>query len=630
MVENAHKHLHKLELDGVQVTEKLRVETIIKSAKQVGPPIFFALLLVVASFLPIFALEGQEGALFTPLAFTKTFAMLVGAILSITLIPILMIFFIKGKIIPEEKNPINRFFQIAYMPLIKLSLRLRYIIVIVSFLFLVISYKLYEKQNWEFMPMMNEQTFMYMPVTPYGLGIDKAKELTQKTDAIIKSFPEVESVFGKAGRADTATDPAPLAMIETIINFKPEEQWREGMTYKKLMEEMDKALQVEGLINSWTYPIRGRIDMLLTGIRTPLGIKLYGNNNEQLAIESLKIEKILQKFEKTLSVSSDKTSNGYYLNITLNSENISRYGITKEDILNTISYGVGGANISTMFEGLERYPITVRYSTDNRGDINDLKQLLIKTKIGYFPLETFATLKYELGASVIKSEKAMNVNFTYITPKNDVSPEEYKDEANNLLSSIKLPDGYYYEWAGQSEYLESAMKTLVYIIPFTLVIVFILIYFALKNMLYTSIIFFTLPLALAGGVWGVYFAHINISVAVIVGFIALLGIAAETSIVMMVYLDEAFVELQKRRTAFTQEQIKETVINGAALRLRPKLMTVFAILGGLIPILYIDGVGNEVMRAIATPMIGGMITSAVLTLLVIPSLFYIIKLKTLK
>ncbi|MDC0932840.1 CusA/CzcA family heavy metal efflux RND transporter [Arcobacteraceae bacterium] len=630
MVENAHKHLHKLELDGIKITEKLRVETIIKSAKQVGPPIFFALLLVVASFMPIFALEGQEGALFTPLAFTKTFAMLVGAILSITLIPILMIFFIKGKIIPEEKNPINKFFQLVYMPLIKLSLRLRYLIVLVSLIFLVVSYKLYEKQNWEFMPMMNEQTFMYMPVTPYGLGIDKAKELTQKTDQIIKSFPEVDTVFGKAGRADTATDPAPLAMIETIINFKPEEQWREGMTYKKLMAEMDKALQVEGLINSWTYPIRGRIDMLLTGIRTPLGIKLYGNNNEQLAIHSLEIEQTLQKFDKTLSVSSDKTSNGYYLNIKLLDENLSRYGITKQDILNTISYGVGGAKISTMYEGLERYPITVRYDTDKRGDINDLNQLLIKTKIGYFPLETFADLKYELGASVIKSEKGMNVNFTYITPKNGVSPKEYKDEANELLKSVKLPTGYYYEWAGQSEYLESAMNTLIYIIPFTLVIVFILIYFALKNMLYTSIIFFTLPIALAGGVWGVYFAHINISVAVIVGFIALLGIAAETSIVMMVYLDEAFVELQRKTKIFTKEQIKDTVINGAALRLRPKLMTVFAILGGLIPILYIDGVGSEVMRAIATPMIGGMVTSAVLTLLVIPSLFYIIKLKSLK
>jgi Cu(I)/Ag(I) efflux system membrane protein CusA/SilA len=630
MVENAHKHLHKLELDGIEVTEKLRVETIIKSAKQVGPPIFFALLLVVASFMPIFALEGQEGALFTPLAFTKTFAMLVGAVLSITLIPILMIFFIKGKIIPEEKNPINRFFQIAYMPLIKLSLKLRYVIVVISILFLGASYKLYNDQNWEFMPMMNEQTFMYMPVTPYGLGIDKAKELTQKTDQIIKSFPEVDTVFGKAGRADTATDPAPLAMIETIINFKPEEQWREGMTYKKLMTEMDKALQVEGLINSWTYPIRGRIDMLLTGIRTPLGIKLYGNSNEQLAIHSLEIEQVLQKFDKTLSVSSDKTSNGYYLNIKLIDENLSRYGITKQDILNTISYGVGGAKVSTMYEGLERYPITVRYDTDKRGDINDLKQLLIKTQVGYFPLDTFANLTYELGASVIKSEKGMNVNFTYITPKDGVSPKEYKDEANKLLKSVKLPAGYYYEWAGQSEYLESAMQTLVYIIPFTLVIVFILIYFALKNMLYTAIIFFTLPLALAGGVWGVHFAHINISVAVVVGFIALLGIAAETSIVMMVYLDEAFVELQKKSKIFTQEQIKQTVINGSALRLRPKLMTVFAILGGLVPILYIDGVGSEVMRAIATPMIGGMVTSAVLTLLVIPSLFYIIKLKNLK
>ena len=630
MVENAHKYLHKLENDGIEVTEKLRVETIIKSAKQVGRPIFFALLLVVASFMPIFALEGQEGALFTPLAFTKTFAMLVGAVLSITLIPILMIFFIKGKIIHEEKNPVNRFFQIVYMPLIKLSLKLRYIIVVISLIFLVVSYKLYEKQNWEFMPMMNEQTFMYMPVTPYGLGIDKAKELTQKTDQIIKSFPEVDTVFGKAGRADSATDPAPLAMIETIITFKPENEWREGMTYKKIMEEMDKALQVEGLINSWTYPIRGRIDMLLTGIRTPLGIKLYGNNNEQLAIHSLEIEQTLQKFDKTLSVSSDKTSNGYYLNVKLNDENLSRYGITKQDILNTISYGVGGAKISTMFEGLERYPITVRFDTDKRGDINDLNQLLIKTKIGHFPLETFASLKYELGASVIKSEKGMNVNFTYITPKNGVSPKEYKDEANKLLKSVKLPDGYYYEWAGQSEYLESAMQTLVYIIPFTLVIIFILIYFALKKMLYTSIIFFTLPLALAGGVWGVYFAHINISVAVIVGFIALLGIAAETSIVMMVYLDEAFVELEKKTKTFTQEQIKQTVINGAALRLRPKLMTVFAILGGLIPILYIDGVGSEVMRAIATPMIGGMVTSAVLTLLVIPSLFYIIKLKNVK
>ena len=419
-------------------------------------------------------------------------------------------------------------------------------------------------------------------------------------------------------------------MIETIINFKPESQWREGMTYKKLMEDMDKALQVEGLINSWTYPIRGRIDMLLTGIRTPLGIKLYGNNNEQLAIKALEIEQKLKSYDKTLSVSSDKTSNGYYLNIKINDENISRYGISKEDILNTISYGVGGAQVSTMYTRLERYPITLRYDASQRGDINDLSQLLVKTKLGYFPLEMFASLKYELGASVIKSEKGMNVNFVYITPKNDVSPKEYKEKADELLKSVKLPIGYYYEWAGQSQYLDSAMQTLIYIIPFTLVIIFILIYFALKNMLYTSIIFFTLPIALAGGVWGIYFAHINISVAVIVGFIALLGIAAETSIVMMVYLDEAFEELEKKVTNISPTDVKNAVINGAALRLRPKLMTVFAILGGLVPILYIEGVGNEVMRAIATPMIGGMVTSAILTLLVIPSIFYIIKLYNIK
>jgi Cu(I)/Ag(I) efflux system membrane protein CusA/SilA len=539
-----------------------------------------------------------------------------------------MVFFIKGKIIPEEKNPINNFFQKLYMPLIHLSLKLRYFIVVLSLVFLVASYQLYKKQNWEFMPMMNEQTFMYMPVTPYGLGIDKAKEITQKTDKIIKSFPEVESVFGKAGRAETATDPAPLAMIETIINFKPQEEWREGMTYKKLMKEMDKALQLQGLINSWTYPIRGRIDMLLTGIRTPLGIKLYGNDNKELAKKALEMEQVLKKFDKTLSVSSDKTNNGYYLNIKIDDESISRYGITKQDILNTISYGVGGAQVSTMYDGLERYPITLRFQATQRGDINDLNQLLIKTKLGHFPLETFATLKYELGASIIKSEKAMNVNFVYITPKSGVSANEYKDKADKLLKSIQLPAGYYYEWAGQSEYLESAMKTLTYIIPFTLVIIFILIYFALNNMLYTSIIFFTLPIALAGGVWGVYFANINISVAVIVGFIALLGIAAETSIVMMVYLDEAFAELKGKTETFTKDHIRRTVINGAALRLRPKLMTVFAILGGLVPILYIEGVGNEVMRAIATPMIGGMVTSAFLTLLVIPALFYIIKLRS--
>ncbi|WP_419763584.1 MAG: efflux RND transporter permease subunit [Arcobacter sp.] len=624
MVENAHKHLQGKE----NISNEERIKIIIKSAKQVGRPIFFALILVVVSFLPIFALTGQEGRLFSPLAFTKSFAMISGAILSITLVPILMIFLIRGKIMDEKKNYINRFFIALYSPLLKLSLRFRYLVVLIFVGTLILAYPVYKKQNWEFMPMMNEQTFMYMPVTPYGIGVDLAKELTQKTDKILKSFPEVDTVFGKAGRADTATDPAPLAMIETIIQFKPQDQWREGMTYKKLMQEMDEKLRVTGLINSWTYPIRGRIDMLLTGIRTPLGIKLYGNDHQNLESIALKIEQKLKKFDKTLSVSSDKINSGYYLNIDLDEEMLSRYGITKNDILSTVSLGVAGAKISTYLDALERYPISLRYETTQREDITSLENLQVKTKLGFQPLKEFASLRYEEGPSVIKSEKALNVNFIYITPKADVSVKEYKDKAQELLKEIKLPSGFYYEWAGQSEYLESAMKKLAYIIPLTFVIIFLLIFFALRNISYTIIIFFTLPFAITGGIFYLDFLNFNISIAVIVGFLALLGVAAETSIVMLVYLHEAMVELKDKCISLDDDKhIFHAIYKGAVLRLRPKLMTLFAILGGLIPIMYIDGVGSEVMQRIAAPMIGGMVSSAFLTLIIIPSIFYIFALK---
>ena len=623
MVENAHKHLQGKE----NISKEERVNIIIDSAKQVGRPIFFALILVVVSFLPIFALSGQEGRLFSPLAFTKSFAMMSGAILSITLVPILMIFLIKGKILKEEENLLNRFFIKLYSPLLHLSLKLKYLIVAIFVGTLVFAVTVYEKQKWEFMPMMNEQTFMYMPVTPYGIGIDLAKELAQKTNMVIKSFPEVESSFAKVGRAQTATDPAPLAMIETIITFKPQNEWREGMTYKKLMEEMDKNLQVNGLINSWTYPIRGRIDMLLTGIRTPLGIKLYGNNHELLETTASKIEQALKKYEGTLSVSADKMNSGYYLNIEINDEMISRYGISKKDVLEVVSLGVGGSQISTYLDKLERYPISLRFETTQREDIKALENLQIKTKLGYQPLRLFADLKYEEGPSVIKSEKALNVNFIYITPKDGFSAKQYKDEANKILKEIKLPDGYYFEWAGQSEYLESAMKKLTYIIPITFMIIFILIYLALKNLTYTFVIFFTLPFALTGGIFYLEYLNFNISIAVIVGFLALLGVAAETSIVMLVYLDEAIKEFYKNKEEFTNNNIVETIYKGAVLRLRPKLMTLFSILGGLIPIMYINGVGSEVMQRIAAPMIGGMVSSTFLTLIIIPAIFYIIILK---
>lgn len=623
MVENAHKHLQ----GKPNLSNEERTEIIIKSAKQVGRPIFFALLLVVVSFLPIFALTGQEGRLFTPLAFTKSFAMISGAILSITVVPILMVFFIRGKIVSEDKNILNKFFIKLYSPLLKLSLRFRYVVVFMFFATIIIAYPVYKKQNWEFMPMMNEHTFMYMPVTPYGLGIDLSKEITQKTNQIIKSFPEVQNVFGKAGRADTATDPAPLAMIETIINFKPQEKWREGMTYKKLMHEMDQKLQLAGLINSWTYPIRGRIDMLLTGIRTPLGIKLYGNNHQKLESVASQIEKKLKTFDKTLSISTDKINSGYYLNIEIDEIMLARYGINKNNILSTISLGVAGAKVSTFLNKLERYPISLRFETAQREDILSLNALQIKTKLGFFPLETFAKLSYEEGPSVIKSEKALNVNFIYITPKTDISAKQYKDEAKILLEDLELPNGFYYEWAGQSEYLESAMQRLLYIIPLTFVIIFILIYFALRNLTYTVIIFFTLPFALTGGVFYLDFLDFNFSIAVIVGFLALLGVAAETSIVMLVYLHEAMSELMNKCIKVEKTHIFHAIYKGAVLRLRPKLMTLFAILGGLIPIMYIDGVGSEVMQRIAAPMIGGMISSAFLTLIVIPSIFFILAIK---
>ena len=626
MVENAHKYLHGKE----NITNEERKEIIIKSAKQVGRPIFFALVLVVVSFFPIFALTGQEGRLFTPLAFTKSFAMMTGAILSITLVPILMIFFIKGKIIGEDKNLLNKFFINLYSPFLKLALKLRYLIIVVFVGTLISSYFVYKKQNWEFMPMMNEQTFMYMPVTPYGIGIDMAKELAQKTNEVIKSFPEVETAFAKVGRAQTATDPAPLAMVETIITFKPQEEWREGMTYKKLMEEMNEKLQVQGLINSWTYPIRGRIDMLLTGIRTPLGIKLYGNDHKTLEETAKKIEQKLKAYNGTLSVASDKVNSGYYLNIKTNDEMISRYGINKSDVLETINLGVGGAQISTFLDKLERYPITLRFEANQREDLTTLENLQIKTELGFQPLRLFAELKYEEGPSVISSEKALNVSFVYITPKDSVSTKQYKDEANQLLKDIELPDGYYFEWSGQSEYLESAMERLTFIIPVTFMIIFILIYLALKNITYTMVIFLTLPFALSGGIFYLEYLNFNISVAVIVGFLALLGVAAETSIVMLVYLDEAIKEMKEKIKEYTNKDLAEAIYKGAVLILRPKLMTLFAILGGLIPIMYINGVGSEVMQRIAAPMIGGMVTSAFLTLIIIPSIFYILEIRNNK
>jgi Cu(I)/Ag(I) efflux system membrane protein CusA/SilA len=625
MIENAHKSIIKLEeKKGASLTKQERYEAIAKSSKVVGRPIFFALSLVVVSFLPIFALSGQEGLLFTPLAYTKTFAMMAGAILSITLVPVLMLYFVKGKILSEHKNPLNRFFIWLYNPIIVYGLKIKYLIIIAVVLALGYMYPLYKGLKWEFMPPLNEQSVMYMPVTPYGISVDQSKMLTQKTDAIIKAFPEVETVFGKGGRANSATDPAPLGMIETIITFKPQSEWRKGMTHKKLMNELEEALQVPGLVNSWTYPIRGRIDMLLSGIRTPLGIKLYGKDADGLQKYGKEIEGVLRTYNKTLSVFADQASAGYYLDIDIDEKALARYNIKKDYLLEYVSTAIGGMKLSTMYKGLERYPIALRFEEDERRDIQSIKNIMIKTSLGFVPLETFASISYRESASVIKSEMASPVTFIYITPQVGVSATEYKEEAKKLLESVDLPSGYYIEWAGQSEYLDSAMQKIVWIVPSVLIVILVLIYFALKELVPTLIVFFTLPFALLGGLIYIDMLNFNMSIAVVVGFLALLGVAAETAIVMIVYLQEAVEESKEKfREKFGFKELRGAIYEGAVQRVRPKLMTVFAILAGLLPIMYTHGVGSEVMQRIAAPMLGGVVSSAVLSLIIIPILFEI-------
>ncbi|MCD6189914.1 MAG: efflux RND transporter permease subunit [Sulfurimonas sp.] len=625
MIENAHKMLHKFEIkNGRMPTNEERIDVILKSSQLVGRPIFFALSLIVVSFLPIFALSGQEGLLFTPLAYTKTFAMAAGAILSITLVPVLMIFFVKGKIIPENKNPLNRFFIWLYHPIIVYGLKLKYLVIVLVIASLGYIYPLFNSLKWEFMPMLNEQTFMYMPVTPYGISVDQAKVLTQKTDKIIKSFPEVSMVFGKAGRAGTATDPAPLGMLETIISLKPQSEWREGVTYDSLRQEMEDALQVPGLTNSWTYPIRGRIDMLLSGIRTPIGIKLYGQDATGLQKYGKLIEDKLRGYDKTLSVFADQASTGYFLYLDLNEEKMQRYGLDKNTLLEYTSLAIGGLKVSTMYKGLERYPIALRLEGDERRSLDSVKNIQIKTKLGFVPLRTFANVYYKQSASVIKSEMATPVTFIYITPQDGVTAKEYVANAQKFIDEINFEPGYYVEWAGQSQYLDSAMKKIVWIIPGVLLSILVLIYFALKKMTPTLIVFFTLPFALLGGLIYIDMLNFAMSIAVIVGFLALLGVAAETAIVMIVYLQESVDEAKEKfGKNFAHKELSDAIYEGAVQRVRPKLMTVFAILAGLAPIMYTHGIGSEVMQRIAAPMLGGIVSSAILSLVIIPILFEI-------
>ncbi len=619
MVENAHKHLSRQGLSRASYAQRL--EAIRVACQQVGRPIFFALVLIIVSFLPVFALSGQEGRLFTPLAFTKTFAMVAGAALSITLVPVLIALLLSGRIRHEQSSPVNRFFIAIYAPLLRFCLRFRYLAIAAALLLFIAALPLYNQIRWEFMPPLHEQSVMYMPVTISGIGADLAKELMLESSRLIKTLPEVETVFGKVGRADTATDPAPLSMIESIITFKPREEWREGMTHAKLLEELDETVQIPGLINSWTFPIRGRIDMLLTGIRTPMGIKLYGPDPAQLERYARQIESRLYEHEGTLSAFADRSEQGYFISLDLDEERLARYGVDKSDLFEMVRSAIGGAQISTRIEGIETYPITVRLQDIQRDNITAIRSLRVPTDYGYRPLEQFATIAHSREAPVVKSEKGLRVAFIFITPRAGVAPGDYEREVDALLSDLNLPAGYYYEWEGQSRYLAQAIETLQYIVPVTLVLMWLLIYFALRDGVNALLVYTALPFAFVGGVVLMWLLEFNLSVAAAVGFLALLGIAAETAIVMIIYLDEALKKAREKYGTLSADQVNAAVFEGAVLRVRPKLMTVLSMLFGLLPLMLATGVGSEVMSRIAAPMMGGLISSTVLTLLIIPVLY---------
>ena len=625
MIENAHKHIER---DG---GKKDRWRIITDASKEVGPALFYSLLIITLSFLPVFTLEAQEGRLFKPLAFTKTYAMAASALLAITVVPVLMGYFLRGPVLPEKKNPVNRLLIGVYRPAIHAVLRFKWTTLAAALAVLVATAWPLGKLGSEFMPPLNEGDLLYMPTTDPGISITKARELLQQTDKIIKRFPEVEHVFGKVGRAETATDPAPLSMIETTITLKPESAWREGMTMDRLIRELDDAIDFPGLTNAWTMPIKTRIDMLSTGIKTPVGIKLMGPDLNILSDLGERVAALLKTVPGTLSAFPDKAVGGNFIDYRIRREEAARYGLTVGDVQDVIMSAIGGMNVTQTVEGLERYPVNVRYSRELRDNLPALQRVLIPTPAGaQIPLSYVADFSIVNGPPVIKSENARTTSWVYVDIR-DIDVGAYVQNARAVVQEqVDLPEGYSMVWSGQYEYMERARQRLQIVIPLTLVIIFLLLYLNFKNITESLIVMLSLPFSLIGGVWLLYLFDYNLSVAVGVGFIALAGVAAETGVIMLIYLDQAYKDRLARGHMTSLKDLYDAVIVGAVERVRPKMMTVLAIMAGLLPILWGHGTGSEVMKRIAAPMVGGMISSTILTLVVIPVIYYLWKSRTLK
>ncbi|KGM55918.1 cation transporter [Lysobacter arseniciresistens ZS79] len=625
MIENAHKHIERD--DGT----RSRAQLIIDACREVGPALFFSLMIITVSFLPVFALEAQEGRMFQPLAFTKTFAMAGAALLSITLVPVLMLLFVRGKIVPEQKNPVNRFLIAAYRPIINVVLRHKLATIALALVALLATMWPASRLGSEFMPTLNEGTLLYMPASLPGMSVTKASELLQQQDRIIKTFPEVESVFGKAGRALTATDPAPLEMFETVINLKPEDQWREGMTTDKLIAEMDAALKFPGVANSWTMPIKARTDMLATGIRTPVGIKVFGSNLAELEKVALEIEAAVRTVPGTTSAFAERLTGGFYLDIAPDLARLAQYGVTVGEVQDIVSAALGGKRVTTLLDGRERFGVIVRYPRDLRDDPHRIAtQVLVPTPGGaQVPLGEVAAVQVRKGAPSIRTENAMLAAYIYVdTRESDIG--SFVEQAQEAVArDVTFPPGYYASWSGQFEYMQRAAAKMKVVIPVTLAIIFLLLYLNFRRVTESLIVMLSVPFALVGGVWLMWLLDYNVSVAVAVGFIALAGVAAETGVVMLIYLDHALEARARRRQAeggtLTDRDLQEAIIEGAVERVRPKMMTVVAIMAGLLPIMWSTGTGSEVMRRIAAPMVGGMVSSTVLTLAVIPAIYALIK-----